>query len=311
MFLHFAALAGVLLFGVHAVVAEELPRFDEAAPGPHYSAVGMASWYGSELQGHRTADGEVFDMRSVSAAHRTMPIPSYARVTNLINGHSMVVRVNDRGPFVGGRILDVSARVANLLEFNHSGITKVRIDYLGKAPPAGSDGPALLASLQTAGRPMVAVVAPAFGSHAPALLAIQQNAAPSAAAGPVPAAETHSPLQLANLQTANAYAPIGSGPPVGAPVPVVFAGIRKAGASGAGGSVMPAGSHAPAPLESPRKAGSSSATGVSTPASARSTSDEGVSVVARVDELRLTSEEHSSPYGDLISSPFLVQASRP
>ena len=108
----------------------------------------MASWYGSEFHGHRTANGEIFDMRSVSAAHRTMPLPSYARVTNLANGHSIVVRVNDRGPFIGGRILDVSARVAKLLEFTR-GVTKVRVDYIGKAPPAGSDGPTLLASLQT------------------------------------------------------------------------------------------------------------------------------------------------------------------
>ena len=90
------------------------------------------------------------DMGALSAAHRSLPLPCYARVTNLCNGRSIVVRVNDRGPFVGGRILDVSARVAKLLEFN--GLTKIRVDYVGKAPPAGADGPMLLASLQTGAR---------------------------------------------------------------------------------------------------------------------------------------------------------------
>jgi rare lipoprotein A len=82
-----------------------------------------------------------------------MPLPSYARVTNLSNGRSIVVRVNDRGPSVRGRIVDVSARVANLLAFDRLGVTKVRLDYIGKAPPAGSDEASLLASLRTGSAP--------------------------------------------------------------------------------------------------------------------------------------------------------------
>ncbi len=156
-----AAAAGIGIFGaVEATAQESRPLPEHPSAHQRYSAVGMASWYGSGFHGHATADGEIFDMRSLSAAHRTMPLPSYARVTNLGNGRSIVVRVNDRGPFVGGRILDVSSRVANLLEFNRLGVTKVRLDYVGKAPPAGSDEPSLLASLQTRGAPAAAEPAP-------------------------------------------------------------------------------------------------------------------------------------------------------
>ena len=82
-----------------------------------YSAEGLASWYGDDFHGRLTANGEVFDMTSISAAHPTLPMPSYARVTNLRNGKSLIVRVNDRGPFHANRVIDVSYRAANLLEF--------------------------------------------------------------------------------------------------------------------------------------------------------------------------------------------------
>ncbi len=105
----------------------------------HYAAVGMASWYGDAFHGRRTANGEVYDMRSLSAAHPTMPLPSYARVTNLGNGYSMIVRVNDRGPYAPGRIMDVSSRVADMLDFKATGTAKVKVEYVGPAPLAGSD----------------------------------------------------------------------------------------------------------------------------------------------------------------------------
>ncbi|HRK23861.1 MAG TPA: septal ring lytic transglycosylase RlpA family protein, partial [Beijerinckiaceae bacterium] len=114
---------------------------------------GMASWYGEAFHGRKTANGEVYDRRSYSAAHPTMPLPSYARVTNLRNNHSVIVRVNDRGPYHGGRVMDVSERVANALDFKHTGTTRVRIDYLGKAGLAGSDDVRLAASLRTDGTP--------------------------------------------------------------------------------------------------------------------------------------------------------------
>jgi rare lipoprotein A len=120
---------------------------------PTYSAVGMASWYGAAFHGRRTANGEVYDMASLSAAHPTMPLPSYARVTNLSNGYSVVVRVNDRGPYHGGRVMDVSSRVAEVLDFKGAGTARVKVEYVGRAPMEGSDDSYLLASLRTDGSP--------------------------------------------------------------------------------------------------------------------------------------------------------------
>src|SRR5271166_3165775 len=118
-----------------------------------YTAVGMASWYGAAFHGRRTANGEVYDMASITAAHPTMPLPSYARVTNLSNGYSVIVRVNDRGPYHGGRVMDVSSRTADVLDFKGEGTARIKVDYVGPAPMEGSDDSALLASLRTDGSP--------------------------------------------------------------------------------------------------------------------------------------------------------------
>jgi rare lipoprotein A len=118
-----------------------------------YTAVGMASWYGAAFHGRRTANGEVYDMGSVTAAHPTMPLPSYARVTNLDNGYSVIVRVNDRGPYHGGRVMDVSSRAADVLGFKGAGTAKIKVEYVGRAPMEGSDDNMLLASLRTDGSP--------------------------------------------------------------------------------------------------------------------------------------------------------------
>ena len=126
-----------------------VPR--EVRPG--FTVTGIASWYGAAFHGRRTANGEVYDMRGLSAAHPTMPLPSYARVTNLRNGHSIVVRVNDRGPFHARRVLDVSQRVAETLDFRRTGTGRVKVDYIGPAGLAGSDDRILMASLRTDGRP--------------------------------------------------------------------------------------------------------------------------------------------------------------
>lgn len=120
---------------------------------PNYSAVGMASWYGVAFHGRRTANGEVFDRQSISAAHPTLPLPSYVRVTNMGNQRSIVVRVNDRGPYHAGRVMDVSERVAQALEFKHLGTARIRVQYLSRAGLAGSDDRRLLASLRTDGAP--------------------------------------------------------------------------------------------------------------------------------------------------------------
>ena len=116
---------------------------------PNYRAEGMASWYGDDFHGRLTANGEVFDMASLTAAHPTLPIPSYARVTNVRNGKSLIVRVNDRGPYHGNRLIDVSNKAAELLEFKANGVAKVRVEYVGRAPLEGSDDRQLLATLRT------------------------------------------------------------------------------------------------------------------------------------------------------------------
>ena len=114
-----------------------------------YREEGMASWYGDDFHGRLTANGEVFDMASLTAAHPTLPMPCYARVTNLGNGKSLIVRVNDRGPYHGNRLIDVSNRAAELLEFKGNGVARVRVEYVGRAPLEGSDDRQLIATLRT------------------------------------------------------------------------------------------------------------------------------------------------------------------
>ena len=115
----------------------------------NYREEGLASWYGDDFHGRLTANGEVYDMASLSAAHPTLPMPCYARVTNLSNGKSLIVRVNDRGPYHGNRVMDVSSRAAELLEFKGNGVARVRVEYVGRAPLEGSDDRQLMATLRT------------------------------------------------------------------------------------------------------------------------------------------------------------------
>ncbi|MBV9062639.1 MAG: septal ring lytic transglycosylase RlpA family protein [Alphaproteobacteria bacterium] len=100
---------------------------------PDYDETGVASWYGPNFYGKPTADGELFTGDDLTAAHPTLPLPVNVRVTNLENGRSLVVRVNDRGPFANGRIIDVSRHTAELLGFYAKGTAKVRVTYLGRA----------------------------------------------------------------------------------------------------------------------------------------------------------------------------------
>lgn len=122
------------------------PKEDE-----DYSEVGLASWYGGGFHGGKTANGETYNMMSISAAHKTLPMPSYVRVTNLKNNRSIIVRVNNRGPFVRGRLIDVSKRTAELLDFKQYGVAKVRVDYVGPASIDGSDYKQLAGTLRTDG----------------------------------------------------------------------------------------------------------------------------------------------------------------
>lgn len=169
---------------------------------PTLDEVGVASWYGEDFHGRRTSNGEVYDMHGFSAAHRTLPMPSYVRVTNLTNGRSVVVRVNDRGPFAHDRIIDVSKRTAQVLDFK--GTVRVRVTYVGRAPLDGNDD-WLVTTAQQSGRPMpptqVAQIAPvpAWDVHRP-----QQPSAVQLALGdtlaPLPVERPREqPVQLASL----------------------------------------------------------------------------------------------------------------
>ena len=111
-----------------------------------YDRTGMASWYGGYFHGRLTANGEIFDSAAISAAHPTLPLPSYVRVTNLRNNRSIIVRVNDRGPYVHDRLIDVSEQTAELLGFHRKGLTEVRVEYVSRAPLGGEDKATLLAS---------------------------------------------------------------------------------------------------------------------------------------------------------------------
>ncbi|MBX9924806.1 MAG: septal ring lytic transglycosylase RlpA family protein [Hyphomicrobiaceae bacterium] len=101
---------------------------------PGYDAVGIASWYGLDFHGRSTANGEIYDMHALTAAHPTLPLPSHVRVENVSTGRSIIVRVNDRGPFVSGRIIDLSHAAASALGFTNRGLAHVRVTYVGRAP---------------------------------------------------------------------------------------------------------------------------------------------------------------------------------
>ncbi len=112
-------------------------HYDVLDSAAGYRSEGLASWYGTKFDGRRTSSGEVYDIYKLTAAHRSLPIPSYVRVTNLDNGRSSIVRVNDRGPFHDDRIIDLSYAAAVKLGFAHRGTTQVRVEAVLPAPPAG------------------------------------------------------------------------------------------------------------------------------------------------------------------------------
>ncbi|THD54301.1 septal ring lytic transglycosylase RlpA family protein [Phenylobacterium sp.] len=181
---------------------------------PHYDETGIASWYGDAFQLKATADGEIFDMNQFSAAHTTLPLPSMVEVTNLDNGKKLVVRVNDRGPFVGSRIIDLSHAAARELGYDRAGTAHVRVRYVGPAPLAGPDAGVLYAqatlppAIPVAGgarRPadedIFADATPAAPAPAPLVkppeavsvvaLAALPSARPTVAESPAPAAAFH------------------------------------------------------------------------------------------------------------------------
>lgn len=166
---------------------------------PDYDETGIASWYGPTFYGKRTANGEVYDGDAVTAAHRTLPMPVNVRVTNLQNGKSIVVRVNDRGPYARGRIIDLSKRAAELLDVVQTGTARVRVTYLGRADLGPGTGPAPQTPPEIAG----------------ALPAVPSGRVETAALGAIPGAAVAPPIAPRALP-----APVPSAPPQAAAVQV-------------------------------------------------------------------------------------------
>jgi rare lipoprotein A len=163
---------------------------------PDYDQTGIASWYGEQFHGRLTANGEIFDRNAISAAHPTLPMPINARVTNLENGLSLVVRINDRGPFVNGRIIDLSEHAAQLLGFHQQGTARVRVTYLGPADLNGNQ--TLLAGAATP--PEIANAVPAAPTSVIASNELEPVAgvatAPERAVEALPQAAPDVPLNL-------------------------------------------------------------------------------------------------------------------
>jgi rare lipoprotein A len=147
-----------------------------------YQATGTASWYGTKFHGQNTANGEVYDLYGMSAAHKTLPLPSYVRVTNLDNNRSVILRVNDRGPFYSDRIIDLSYAAAKKLGYAEIGTARVRVEGIdpqqwwaarGKSAPLMVDAPQVVAKAQTPFSPSTGTVeqwTPPPAQHAPAVL---------------------------------------------------------------------------------------------------------------------------------------------
>ncbi len=118
-------------------------RYQVLASAAGYLERGVASWYGPDFHGHNTSSGEPYDMYAMTAAHRTLPLPCYARITNLGNGRSVVVRINDRGPFVSNRIVDLSYTAAQRLDIVRTGTALVELQTVGPATDPGARASAL------------------------------------------------------------------------------------------------------------------------------------------------------------------------
>lgn len=162
---------------------------------PNYDRKGTASWYGEDFNRRKTSNGEWFDMNRLTAAHATLPLPSYVKVTNLENGREVVVRVNDRGPFVDTRVIDLSKRTAEVLEFKNKGKTQVRVQYIGPAPLNDKGGKHLVAmntelERGTSMRKMIAAADRRKGKAVPANDVVVAEAPPARKVEPVAKAET-------------------------------------------------------------------------------------------------------------------------
>jgi rare lipoprotein A len=217
-----------------------------------FAAVGLASWYGDAFHGRRTANGEVYDKNAVTAAHPTMPLPSYARVTNLRNRRSIIVRVNDRGPYHGGRVMDLSATAADALSYRHIGTARVKVEYIGRASLAGSDDTKLLATLRVDGSP---AQLDDF-AYSPTRLAEQrENLTPANSVERVALAlqQTESPRQEIAAPIDAALAPKPDPKPVAktAPVPPQRVAMADTDDTSVRSDAAPLPNHAPLPPQRP------------------------------------------------------------
>ena len=174
---------------------------------PDYDETGIASWYGPTFYGHRTANGEMYDGSEFTAAHRTLPMPVNVRVTNLDNGKSIVVRVNDRGPYAKGRIIDLSEAAARELDVIRSGTARVRVTYVGRADA----GPGLPPPPQTP--PEIVAAVPAAPT----------TKVDTSALNVVPGATVAPPVQVANMPAPSAALSI----PTPAPDTQVTGEVKK------------------------------------------------------------------------------------
>ncbi|MBJ7536000.1 septal ring lytic transglycosylase RlpA family protein [Rhodomicrobium vannielii ATCC 17100] len=183
----------------------------------NYDQVGLASWYGDFFHGRKTANGEIYDMGALTAAHPTLPMPTYAQVTNLDNNRTVIVRINDRGPYHDGRIIDLSRKAAELLGFHGRGTAAVRVRYFAPAPLNGDDhlersilakqpwAARSVSSVQTPARPQMATAPASAGVQIAAATAVPvRKAAPTTA--PARARQVSAPI--AATASMGAWAPV-------------------------------------------------------------------------------------------------------
>jgi rare lipoprotein A len=192
-------------------------------PDYAYRETGIASWYGPGFHGRLTANGEVYDQSSLTAAHRTLPMPSMVQITNLENGRSIKVRINDRGPFKNGRIIDLSKRAADLLGFSHNGTARVLVeivedesrrlasaalddDVAASAPEPAPVQPVIVESLP--GVPSPTQASTPAASQTAAILPPRQTVAVQRAALPIP--ETDGAVSTLPVRPTNIFVQAGS-----------------------------------------------------------------------------------------------------
>lgn len=178
----------------------------------NYSETGLASWYGEEANGTRTASGENFDPEALTAAHPTLPIPSYVRVTNIANGRQIVVRINDRGPYTPGRIIDLSRAAGDRLNISNN--SRVRIDFINVAPDGTLSGPGTIGT-RVAKQSYALPARPDIAGGGMTVLGT-----PSAPAPEVSTGESH-PIDNSTLNSdSDIGAPVRSSGFLGAPQPL-------------------------------------------------------------------------------------------